>query len=315
VRSRPAAPTSTISSAGSASNSDIGLRQQLTLQLEGADVPAAEALLELAGAESIAFADAADDPVLEPLPETTPLWPHVVVRAVFSGDKDLSGLGDLLRRSCRAVSVRIASIRDADWQEAIRQVFKARAFGRRIWLAPADDASVPAGRTGIRLHMGLAFGTGEHPTTALCLDWLDGAIGGGETVLDYGCGSGVLAIAALALGAQHAWATDNDPQALTATRANAELNGVEAELTINEPEAVPPVATDVVVANILAGPLIALAPKIAPHVRPGGALVLSGILVSQADGVTRAYAPYCTDFEQTTEQGWVRISARRRQAD
>jgi ribosomal protein L11 methyltransferase len=290
------------------------LRQQLTLQIDAAAVPAAEALLELAGAESIAFADAGDDPVLEPLPETTPLWPHVRLRAVFLGDADLSGLGELLRSSCAAADVRVAVIRDADWQSAIRQVFRARAFGRRIWLAPADDATLPPDRTQVRLHMGLAFGTGEHPTTALCLEWLDGAIRGGETVLDYGSGSGVLAIAALALGASHAWGTDNDPQALAATRANADLNGLSGRLTITEPEAVPDVTVDVLAANILAGPLIVLAPALAAHVRPGGALVLSGILAAQAENVARAYAPFCTDFEQTTEQGWVRLAAKRRDA-
>ena len=290
------------------------MRQQLTLQLDAAAVPTAEALLELAGAESIALADAGDDPVLEPLPETTPLWPHVTLRAVFPADARLTSVGDLLQNACAARNVKVTILRDADWQAAIRQVFKARAFGRRIWLAPADDATVPTGRIGVRLHMGLAFGTGEHPTTALCLDWLDTHVRPGATVLDYGCGSGVLAIAALALGARHAWATDNDPQALAATRSNAELNAAAERVTITGPDALPAVTVDIVAANILAGPLIALAPRLAAHVRPGGAVVLAGILSTQAAEVAQAYLPYCTDFAQTTEQGWVRLAATRRSA-
>ncbi|MEO8465872.1 MAG: 50S ribosomal protein L11 methyltransferase [Gammaproteobacteria bacterium] len=290
------------------------MRHQLTLQLDAAAVPTAEALLELAGAESIALADAGDDPVLEPLPETTPLWPHVTLCAVFPAGAELTGVGKLLESACAASAVQITVLRDADWQAAIRQVFKARAFGRRVWLAPADDVAVPAGRIGIRLHMGLAFGTGEHPTTALCLDWLDTHVRPGATVLDYGCGSGVLAIAALALGASRTWATDNDPQALVATRSNAELNGVAERVTIATPEALPAVVVDIVAANILAGPLVALAPLLAGHLRPGGALVLAGLLSTQAAEVTQAYAPYCTDFAQTTEQGWVRLAAIRRSA-
>src|SRR4051812_40464796 len=171
------------------------------LQLDAAAVPTAEALLELAGAESIALADAGDHPVLEPLPETTPLWPHVTLRAVFPADTELGSVGKLIENACAARNLRVSPLRDADWQNAIRQVFKARAFGQRIWLAPADDTAVPVGRIGVRLHMGLAFGTGEHPTTALCLHWLDANVRSGMTVLDYGCGSGVLAISALALGA------------------------------------------------------------------------------------------------------------------
>jgi ribosomal protein L11 methyltransferase len=288
------------------------VRQQLTVQLDAAAVPTAEALLELAGAESISLADAGDDPVLEPLPETTPLWPNVTLRAVFSADAELSSVLGLLERACGARNAEVSPLRDADWQAAIRQVFKARPFGQRIWLAPADDPEVPAGRIGLRLHMGLAYGTGEHPTTALCLGWLDANVRAGATLLDYGCGSGVLGIAALALGAGHVWATDNDPQALAATRSNAELNGVTSRITIAAPEALPAVTVDLVAANILAGPLVALAPLLATHLRPGGAIVLAGLLAAQAADVTQAYAPYCTDFAQTSEQAWVGLAAVRR---
>jgi ribosomal protein L11 methyltransferase len=288
------------------------VRQELTLELAAEFVPSAEAFLELAGAESIELRDAGDAPVLEPAPETTPLWPSVRLRAVFPAETRLDDVCELLRGACRATEVELGPLQDADWQKAIRQVFDARSFGRRLWLAPADDVAVPAGRCGVRLHMGLAFGTGEHPTTALCLDWLDTHVGEGATILDYGCGSGVLAIAALALGASHAWATDNEPQALEATRANAELNGVTRRLTILAPEQLPALGADIVAANILADPLVALAPRLAAHARPGGALVLSGILASQAPRVISAYEPHFTKFSRNARDGWVRLTGVRR---
>jgi ribosomal protein L11 methyltransferase len=290
------------------------VRRQLTLEVTAASVPGAEALLDLAGAESIALADAGDEPVLEPPPETMPLWPTVKLRAVFPAGTALDAVAELLRSACHATHVEIGILEDADWQNAIRQVFKARPFGARLWLAPADDGAVPPGRIGLRLHMGLAFGTGEHPTTALCLDGRDAHVTEGMTVLDYGCGSGVLAIAALALGASHAWATDNDPQALEATRANSELNGAAGRLEIFAPEALPAVAADVVAANILAGALIALAPRLAAHVKPRGAIVLSGILESQAAQVEAAFEPYFTAFSKAEQLGWVALTAIKRGA-
>jgi ribosomal protein L11 methyltransferase len=253
-------------------------RQQLTLRLAAADVPRAEPLLELAGAEVLSLGDAADDPVLEPARDTAPLWPNVVLRALFPATADLERLSAVLRGVFPAVSIEIKTLHDADWRGAMRQVFTARPIGTRAWLAPAEDASAPTGRTCIRLHMGLAFGTGEHPTTALCLEWLEAHVESDVTILDYGCGSGVLAIAALALGASRAFAVDNDPQALDATHANAVLNGMTDRLFIGLPEALPPVVVDILAANILAGPLIELAPQFAGQVRAGGALVLSGIL-------------------------------------
>jgi ribosomal protein L11 methyltransferase len=164
----------------------------------------------------------------------------------------------------------------------------------------------------VRINMGLAFGTGEHPTTALCLDWLERHVESGSTVLDYGCGSGILALAALALGARFAYAVDNDPQALTATKANAALNGAAERLFVGLPASLPAVAVDVLVANILAGPLVELAPRFAERAAPGATLVLSGILETQAARVAAAYAPYLASVEQTAREGWVLLVGRRK---
>jgi len=279
------------------------------LRAATADVARAEALLELAGAESISLHDAGDHPVLEPDPDTTPLWPNVEVRAQFRADFDLGTLCELLVDSGVAAEVTVRPLPDEEWQHALRQGPAAQPIGRRLWLAPADDASAPPGRTVVRLHMGVAFGTGRHATTALCLEWLEENTASGSTLLDYGCGSGVLALAALALGASSAWAVDNDAQALLATRANAALNGVVERLHVVAPESLPAVAVDVLAANILAGPLLMLAPELVACVRPGGRVVLSGILEAQAARVASAYAAYCHDIEQTARDGWVRLTA------
>jgi ribosomal protein L11 methyltransferase len=164
----------------------------------------------------------------------------------------------------------------------------------------------------VRINMGLAFGTGEHPTTSLCLDWLEHHVASGITVLDYGCGSGILALAALVLGARFSYAVDNDPQALLATKANAALNGTAERLFVGSPERLPAVAVDVLAANILAGPLVELAPKLAGYAAPGGVLLLSGILEAQAARVATAYAPYLTNVEQTAREGWVLLVGRRK---
>jgi ribosomal protein L11 methyltransferase len=283
----------------------------VTLQLAAADVPRAEALLALAGAETIALADAADDPVFEPEPSTAPLWPNVTLHAVFVGDADLEPLRDLLAATFPGTTVAVATLPEAAWRPGLEQGVRARPIGARLWLAPADEAHVPEGRSVVRIHMGLAFGTGEHPTTALCLDWLESHVVSGGTLLDYGCGTGVLALAGLVLGARRAFAVDNDEQALLATRANAELNGLSNRLLICGPETLPAVQVDVLAANILAGPLVELAAKFAAYVRPGGRLVLSGVLEAQAARVAAAYAPYFGDVEQAARDGWVRLTGRR----
>jgi ribosomal protein L11 methyltransferase len=286
-------------------------RQQLTLRIAAAEVPRAEALLELAGAESLTLHDAGDDPVLEPPPNETPLWPAVEVRALFAAPVDLEPLCRLLESSC-ATAPRVERVEDDAWRNAARQGIAARRFGSRLWLAPAEDSHVPEGLTGVKLHMGLAFGTGGHPTTALCLDWLDARLERDATVLDYGCGSGVLAIAALALGARQAWAIDNDAQAIAATHDNARLNRCEARLFVGTPDELPEIVVDIVVANILAAPLVSLAGAFARSLAPGGNVVLSGLLERQIAQVATAYEPYFYALEHSVCDGWARLDGIRR---
>jgi ribosomal protein L11 methyltransferase len=287
-------------------------RQRLTLLLAAQDVPTVEALLTLAGAETLSLRDAADDPVYEPEPSTTPLWPNVVVEALFAHGADLVTLVELLGRTFPGTAMSVDALDDSVWQARLPPPVKARPVGTRLWLAPADDTQEPKGRLVVRISMGLAFGTGEHPTTALCLDWLERQIASGATMLDYGCGSGILALAALALGARYAYAVDNDPQALTATTANAALNGAAERLFVGAPETLPAVAVDVLAANILAGPLVELAPTFAERVVPGGLLALSGILEPQAARVAAAYAPYLTSVSQEARDGWVLLAGNRK---
>lgn len=286
--------------------------QQLSLTVATAEVAAAEALLELAGAEAISLHDAADDPVLEPAPNTAPLWPKVTLRALFDVEAKLDSLCDVVHAVCGARAIAVVELAEPDWQAGLRQNVTARPVGRRLWLAPADNVEVPPGRLVVRLHMGLAFGTGEHPTTALCLDWLESHAAAGDTILDYGCGSGVLALAALALGARRAVAVDNDPQALQATRANADLNGMTERLSVVPAEALPALSVDLLAANILAEPLIELAPVLASSVRLGGRMLLCGILAAQAQSVVAAYESRFHGFAIAERHGWVRLTATRR---
>lgn len=287
-------------------------RQRLTLLLTAEDVPRAEVLLTLAGAETLSLRDAADDPILEPEPSTTPLWPKVVLEALLPQGADLAPLTRLLAATFRDAAVTVGPFEDSAWRAGLSQAVNARPIGARLWLAPADGRDAPSDRLVVRINMGLAFGTGEHPTTALCLDWLERHVAGGSTVLDYGCGSGILAIAAIVLGARFAYAVDSDAQALTATKANAALNGVAERLFVGLPETLPTVAVDVLAANILAGPLVELAPKLAERTAAGGTLVLSGILETQAARVAAAYAPYLTNVEQTAREGWVLLAGSRK---
>ena len=290
---------------------------ELSLDLTGLDPEAVECACFDAGALSVTLVDAADTPILEPLPGTTPLWPSIRLTALYAEDTDQDLLtGELRRALARPELVAgYRAIEDRVWEREWLKDFKTQRHGRRLWICPGGQsppAADAAERVIVWLDPGLAFGTGTHATTALCLEWLDGTDVTGARVLDVGSGSGILSVAALALGAAHALAIDIDPQALLASRENAERNGVADRLEVRPAETDWGSGYDIVVANILAEPLLALAPAIAAAVRPHGGLVLSGLLASQAATVAEAYAPWF-DIEPARVRGdWAALAGRRR---
>ncbi|XLX41142.1 50S ribosomal protein L11 methyltransferase [Ectopseudomonas mendocina] len=273
-----------------------------------------DALLEV-GAVSVTFMDAEDQPIFEPDLGTTPLWSHTHLLALFEADTDETALIAHLQLLCGGSlpEHHVERIEDQDWERSWMDNFQPMRFGQRLWIVPSWHAAPEPDAVNLLLDPGLAFGTGTHPTTALCLEWLDGQELQGCNVLDFGCGSGILAIAALLLGAPQAVGTDIDPQALEASRDNASRNGIDpARFPVYLPADLPQQPADVVVANILAGPLVSLAPQITALVKGGGRLALSGILAEQAEEVRAAYAG-AFDLDPTaTKDGWVRISGIKR---
>ena len=267
------------------------------------------------GAVSVTFMDAEDQPIFEPDLGTTPLWSHTHLLALFEADTDETALLAHLQLLCGGAlpEHHVERIEDQDWERSWMDGFQPMRFGQRLWIVPSWHAAPQPDAVNLLLDPGLAFGTGTHPTTALCLEWLDGQNLDNCSVLDFGCGSGILAIAALLLGAPQAAGTDIDPQALEASRDNASRNGIDpARFPVYLPADLPQQPADVVVANILAGPLVSLAPQITALVKSGGRLALSGILAEQAEEVRAAYAS-AFDLDPTAvKDGWVRISGVKR---
>ena len=290
---------------------------ELSLELADLDPEVVEEACFATGALSVTLVDAADTPILEPLPGTTPLWPNIRLSALYDAATDpqaLRGeLGALLSRP--GLDAQFKAVEDRIWEREWLKDFKPQRHGARLWICPGGQP--PPEHAGpapviVWLDPGLAFGTGTHATTALCLAWLDETELAGARVLDVGSGSGILSVAALALGARHAVAVDIDPQALIASRENAERNGVAERLTVQSAQVPWGEGYDVVVATILAEPLLELAPAIAQATRAGGGLVLSGLLASQAATVAAAYAPWF-DIEPARVQGdWAALAGRRR---
>lgn len=270
-------------------------------------------LLMEAGAAAVTMLDAEDKPVFEPAPGETKLWQSVILMGLFEADTDMDGVLAQLGNTemGTAFEYKIEQVEDKDWEREWMDNFHPMCFGERLWVCPSWKPAPDPNAVNILLDPGLAFGTGTHPTTDLCLQWLDAnaALLQDAIVVDYGCGSGILAIAALKLGAKHVFAVDIDPQALQATRENAARNGIaEDALTVQYPETFQPVQADIVLSNILSGPLQQLAPALAQCVKPQGHLVLSGLLEIQAADLIEIYQKWFNMEPVVVKQEWGRLS-------
>jgi len=297
---------------------------ELSLRCRAADEPRLERALTDLGAMSVTLLDPQADTtneqaILEPGVGETPLWADCLVVALFDEAVPRESLLAALESIDPRADLASASFRvvdDQDWVRAWMDQFQPMAFGTRTWIVPSDhdlpNAAQAANAAVVRLDPGLAFGSGTHATTALCLDWLDSLDLRGTTVLDFGCGSGILALAALKLGATRAVGVDNDPQAILASANNALRNGVADRMSVFLPPEEPQATYPVVVANILAVALDALAPALASRVAPGGVIALSGILKGQDEALVERYAAWFDKLVVVQREDWVRISGCRR---
>lgn len=274
-----------------------------------------DAMIE-SGAVSVTFQDTHDNPVFEPLPGETRLWGDTDAIALYDAETDMNAVIAMLEQEPLldvGFKHKIEQLEDKDWEREWMDNFHPMQFGKRLWICPSWRDIPDPTAVNVMLDPGLAFGTGTHPTTALCLQWLDGLDLEGKTIIDFGCGSGILAIAALKLGAARAIGIDIDPQAIQASRDNAQRNGVSERLELYLPKDQPAdLSADVVVANILAGPLRELAPLISDLPKAGGHLGLSGVLATQAEGVAEAYADKFTLDPVAEREEWCRITGQRR---
>jgi len=282
---------------------------QFRIELGQLDPEQLESALFDAGALSVTLTDAQDTPVLEPAPGETPLWPNTRFTALFPEDVSEQSVADALQAQLDPPLPphSMEQLEDRAWEREWMKDFHPMDFGHGLWVCPHGQEVPEENSTVVYLDPGLAFGTGTHETTALCLQWLGGAQVEGKEVMDFGCGSGILAVAALKLGATLAHGIDIDPQALEASLDNAQRNAVEERLSFPDPTQLGTRKYDIVLANILAGPLIDLAVQILGICRPGGALVLSGILAEQSTMVQEAYAKDCAEITEMRKGDWVRL--------
>ncbi|WP_323887090.1 50S ribosomal protein L11 methyltransferase [Aeromonas veronii] len=265
------------------------------------------------GAQAVTFMDAKDVPVYEPMPGETPLWGETEVMGLFDAETDPAPTITFFQQIFgENVGYKVEQLEDKDWVREWMDHFHPMQFGERLWICPSWRDVPNPDAVNVMLDPGLAFGTGTHPTTALCLQWLDGLDLAGKTVVDFGCGSGILGIAALKLGAARVIGIDIDPQAIQASRDNATRNGVADQIELYLPADQPQdVEADVVVANILAGPLRELAPLIAGHGKAGSLMALSGVLESQAPELETIYGQWFEMDPTAVKEEWCRLSGRK----
>ena len=289
---------------------------QLKFATEQAQVDEVSDYMMALGALSITYEDAEDNPILEPLPGETPLWQALIVTALFDATVDTTATLNEIKQSAHTSAIQnptFEALEDKDWERAWMDSFHPMQFGQRLWIVPSWRQPPEPDAVNLLLDPGLAFGTGTHPTTSLCLQWLDGADLTDKSVLDYGCGSGILAIAAVLLGAKQVTAIDIDPQALTATLDNMQRNNIAEHLIERgQPELAEGKTYNLVVANILAGPLKQLAPSIASKVSEEGELVLSGLLAEQAEEISQVYEKWFTMKPAIIEGDWIRLEGIKR---
>jgi ribosomal protein L11 methyltransferase len=284
---------------------------EVSVTVNREQAPLAEFILDQQDALAITLEDDEDHPVFEPGPGATPLWPRVQLRGLFEAGVSRDGITRALQivpGINRPDLIRWREVGDQDWERAWMDRFQPMRFGERLCIVPTG-MEIPFDEMNIEILLdpGLAFGTGTHPTTALCLEWLDGQEVTGKCVVDYGCGSGILGIAAALKGAGRVVCVDNDPQALEATFDNASRNGVSGLIDCLTPDACSDNAADILLANILAGPLVELAPRLLNSVKTGGMIVLSGILKEQAESVIAAYSLKVKGIHQHELDGWIRL--------
>jgi len=289
--------------------------QQITVTVFENAVTGLTDFFNALGALSITYMDAEDHPVYEPGPGETVIWKHTKVIALYPQDTDLELIKLLSGKRFTELPFsdwQLETIADQDWERSWLEYYQPMKFADRLWVCPTGQEPQEANTVTLILDPGLAFGTGTHPTTALCLEWLASEALAGKNIIDFGCGSGILGIAAVLLGAAKADAIDIDPQALTATLNNANKNNVAKSIKTWPAESFPGQQADVLLANILVNPLIELAPLLAQYVKPGGSLILSGILTEQAQSITDCYKAWFKMLPPVNEKDWCLLEGKKR---
>ena len=290
--------------------------QQLKVRAPEAGAALLEALLSELGAVSVTLQDGEDQPVFQIDPGSTPIWNNTEVVGLFEYDAAMAEIVAALQERGKLADdepIIVEEVADTDWERVCMQDFKPMRFGKRVWICPNWETPPEPDAVNIMLDPGLAFGTGTHPTTALCLEWLDAQEIKDRIVIDYGCGSGILAIAAALLGARKVIAIDNDPQAIIASESNREVNRISpAQMSVYLPGVPGHPQADMLVANILSGPLEELTPVLAALVKPGGRIILSGVLSEQTQSLMDSYQKFFTMLVPVTRDEWVRVEGIRR---
>ena len=287
---------------------------QISFQIEKSQADLISEVLTGLGSLSITYSDTLDDAIYEPPVGQTPLWDNVTVNALFSTDVNQEDIKASIFEICNVNALTSFILKDRVWEDECKKDFHSMKFGENLWVCPSweSQAELPSDAIVINMDPGLAFGTGSHQTTSLCLEYLDNNPPKNIDVIDFGCGTGILAIAAAKLGASRVLAIDNDPQAIISSKDNVINNQCESIIkTIHSEDEIDFVGCDLLIANILTNPLIKLAPTFAALVNPDGELLLSGILKKQVDRVVGCYSEYFTNLEVSNIDEWYRVTGTR----